>query len=215
MAQSADGKIAAPRSGFSRLGSPEDEASLYRLRNRADGVICGATTLNHDQAALLPGPERDSGRPFYRIGASGTGSLRPDARLFDRSEPPVLLLLSEAVPEERLEAYRSRCKETHVSGGTGIRWEAALRWLLERWGIESLVVEGGGTLNRSLLDEDLIDEIHLTICPLLVGGREAPTLSMGSSPASLSEARRWRRRQCVRRGDELFLVLEREPRKPA
>jgi 2,5-diamino-6-(ribosylamino)-4(3H)-pyrimidinone 5'-phosphate reductase len=46
-------------------------------------------------------------------------------------------------------------------------------------GVHRLLVEGGGELNWAFLEQDLIDELHVTIAPRLLGGRDAPTLLEG------------------------------------
>ncbi len=46
---------------------------------------------------------------------------------------------------------------------------------LPRLGVRNLLPEGGGELNFSMLQADLIDEIYLTLCPFAFGGRTAPT----------------------------------------
>lgn len=46
---------------------------------------------------------------------------------------------------------------------------------LPRLGVRNLLLEGGGELNFSMLQADLIDEIYLTLCPFAFGGRTAPT----------------------------------------
>ena len=208
MAMSADGKIAAPRSRHAQLGSEVDQARLHRLRAACDGVMCGATTLDREGATLVP--DRREGRPFHRIAVTGSGSLSPRARLFREPDPPILVLTSEAAPGPRREDYRSLCRAMHVSRGRTIRWPEALDWLHRQWNIRTLMVEGGGTLNQSLFERDLIDEIHLTLVPFLIGGEDAPTIAEGASPASLAQAGRWRFRRRIREGNELFVTLERE-----
>jgi len=42
-------------------------------------------------------------------------------------------------------------------------------------GVRHLLLEGGGELNFSMLEADLVDEVYLTICPYLFGGRDAPS----------------------------------------
>ncbi|MBN2505065.1 MAG: dihydrofolate reductase family protein, partial [Verrucomicrobia bacterium] len=71
-----------------------------------------------------------------------------------------------------------------------------------------LVCEGGGVLNAALLRGGLVDELHVTIAPIVCGGRSAPTLADGLGAARLAGADRLRLRLMTRRraGDELFLV---------
>ena len=77
-----------------------------------------------------------------------------------------------------------------------------LRRLADR-GVERLLVEGGGELNWALLCDDLVDELHVTIAPALLGGRAAPTL-LGGEGFPMKMQRRLRLEQLVREGDELF-----------
>ncbi len=59
--------------------------------------------------------------------------------------------------------------------------------LKEKVGVESLTIQSGGSLNGLLLRENLIDYIHLVIAPLLVGGKETPTLIDGEAIMSIQE----------------------------
>jgi len=71
------------------------------------------------------------------------------------------------------------------------------------------MVEGGGGLNDSLFQAGLVDELHLTWCPLIFGGALAPTLSDGAGTELLANAARFHLASCERAGDELFLVYRR------
>ena len=55
----------------------------------------------------------------------------------------------------------------------------ALHWLRKYWGVKRLLCEGGGELNDALFRAGVVDELHLTICPKLFGGRRAPTMADG------------------------------------
>jgi 5-amino-6-(5-phosphoribosylamino)uracil reductase len=46
---------------------------------------------------------------------------------------------------------------------------------LAKLGLNKLAILGGGELVASLLAENLIDELWLTLCPLILGGNSAPT----------------------------------------
>jgi len=60
-----------------------------------------------------------------------------------------------------------------------VNFTDALVWLQKHFGVKRLLCEGGGELNDALFRADLVDEIHLTICPKIFGGRQAPTISDG------------------------------------
>lgn len=64
--------------------------------------------------------------------------------------------------------------------------EALVR-LKADFGCERLTVQSGGTLNAALVREGLIDYVDIVVAPLLVGGRETPTLMDGPSLASMDE----------------------------
>jgi 5-amino-6-(5-phosphoribosylamino)uracil reductase len=55
-----------------------------------------------------------------------------------------------------------------------INWTATLQQLADL-GLQRLAILGGGELVAALFDEDLIDELRLTLCPLVFGGQSAPT----------------------------------------
>ena len=96
MAMSADGKIAAPGSGFSRFGSPRDTANLYRIRQEADGILSGSKTIRLEQATLTTdraSPKRNARQKPFRILATGRGSLSTETPFFQESGPPILCLL--------------------------------------------------------------------------------------------------------------------------
>lgn len=67
-----------------------------------------------------------------------------------------------------------------------------LKDLYEKYGAERLTIQSGGNMNGRFLREDLIDYVSVVIAPVLVGGRDTPTLIDGdaiSSPSELSAIR--------------------------
>jgi 2,5-diamino-6-(ribosylamino)-4(3H)-pyrimidinone 5'-phosphate reductase len=63
----------------------------------------------------------------------------------------------------------------------------ALRRLRTEHGCERLTIQSGGTLNTALVREGLVDFVDVVVAPLLVGGRDTPTLVDGPSLASVGE----------------------------
>jgi diaminohydroxyphosphoribosylaminopyrimidine deaminase/5-amino-6-(5-phosphoribosylamino)uracil reductase len=76
---------------------------------------------------------------------------------------------------------------------------------LKRRGIDSILVEGGGTVHRSLLDLDVVDEVHLFVAPIALAGGAG---WLGGAPRSLGSVRRWRLVDVRRAGPDAWLVLQ-------
>jgi riboflavin biosynthesis pyrimidine reductase len=96
--------------------------------------------------------------------------------------------------------------EALVCGQTEIDLTRALRWLREKWNVKRLLCEGGGGLNAALFKAGLVDELHLTICPKIFGGRAAPTIADGQGAKHLADASELKLVSLHRVAAELFLV---------
>jgi riboflavin biosynthesis pyrimidine reductase len=79
--------------------------------------------------------------------------------------------------------------------------------LRKKWNVKRLLCEGGGELNDALFRAGLVDEIHLTICPKIFGGRTAPTIADGLGCPKLSAAAAFKLTSFQRMSDELFTVF--------
>jgi riboflavin-specific deaminase-like protein len=215
MAMTADGKIATANRAVSSFGSARDHEHLLELRATADAVMCGARTADLNQIKMGPGAEKfrklrlKRGLSEYnlRIIVSGSGSINPRAEVFRHHFSPIIILTTQQAPAKRRRQLGGIANEVKLCGRSKINWLAALRWLRARWGVKRLLCEGGGELNGELFRAGLVDEVHLTICPKLFGGRAAPTIADGAGISRLSAAQSFRLISIRRVGDELFLAL--------
>jgi riboflavin biosynthesis pyrimidine reductase len=95
-----------------------------------------------------------------------------------------------------------------VTPGDQVDFPGALQWLLKKWNVKTLLCEGGGELNAPLFRLGLVDELHLTICPVIFGGRRAPTLADGDGIEHLVDAKRFKLRRQQKVGYELFCIFK-------
>jgi len=102
---------------------------------------------------------------------------------------------------------RKLADEVKICGGSEINFPQALRWLRTQWSVNRLLCEGGGELNEALFRANLVDEIHLTICPKIFGGRTSPTIAEGKGFSKLRLTRQFELRSMTPVKDELFTVL--------
>lgn len=89
---------------------------------------------------------------------------------------PILVILTEAVPDRHLAGLRADGVSYIFAGTTEIDLAGALETLNRELGIERLLLEGGGGANGALLRAGLIDELSLVISPAIDGSSGAPTV---------------------------------------
>jgi len=221
MAMTADGKIATANRAVHSFSSKRDMEHLYELRATADAVMCGARTVEISRSILGTGGEKfrklrlKHGLAGYnlRVVVSGGGSINPKSAIFKKYFSPVIILTTARTSKMKLLSLRTIADEVRVCGKREINFGAALRWLRAKWGVKRLLCEGGGELNDALFRAELVDELHLTICPKIFGGRYAPTIADGEGFCRLATAARLQIKSFKRIGNEVFAVFQRMGRR--
>lgn len=186
LAISVDGKIADADRSAARFGSAQDRAHLEQQIAQADAVLFGAGTLRSYGTSLpIAAPEllqqrQQQGKPPQpiHIVASASGAIDPDLRFFRQPIPRWLLTTQAGDHHWRGLSQFERILVTETSADC-LDWFDTLTEF-SHLGIEKLAILGGGTLVASLLEAGLIDELWITVCPLLLGGVAAPTLVEGT-----------------------------------
>lgn len=214
VAITADGKIATANRAITSFSSDRDQVHLYELRASVGAVLCGAGTVNVRGVTLGTGGARYlkmrrsrglTDDPL-RVVVSGRGTLAPDADVFNEGGGPLIVIVSETAPKTRVERLRRSGAEVWRMGGKDVDLAQAMAALHSKHGVDRIVCEGGAELNDAMFRAGLIDEVHLTWCPKLFGGRAAPTLAEGIGVPRLTAATRLELQSSRRAGDELFLV---------
>jgi 5-amino-6-(5-phosphoribosylamino)uracil reductase len=179
LAMTADGKIADVNRSAAKFGSPEDFSHLEEQVAQADAVLIGAGTLRvHgttmrvlDPALIQARVQRGQTPQPIQIVCSRSGNLDPDLKFF-RQPAPRWLLTTADIKSKEFDRVLS------INHGQDIDWQKA--WLeLTSLGIDRLCILGGSEIATTLWEQDLIDELQLTICPVIFGGATAPTPCMG------------------------------------
>src|SRR5688572_23848208 len=215
VAITADGKLAPDTRHFVPFSSQRDRDLMMELRSEADAVMSGATTVADGDVELGTGGERyrrkrvERGlREFnLRVILSGSASISPKAHIFRTHYAPILVLATEAAPEERLRNLRKVADDVFVSKGRKLDVVAALEWLRAKWKVKCLLCEGGGEVNGALFEAGVVGEINVTICPVIFGGRFAPTLADGKGIERLTEALPLKLKRMEKFGQELYCVF--------
>ena len=184
MIASADGAVAVDGTSGA-LGNPADEAVFSAVRACADWIVAAAGTVRVERYGLpRPGAasRRAAGRaerPRLAV-VSSSLDLDLDLPLFAEQrpgdDPPVILTGSAAAPEavERLQPVSEVVRLPSPRPRP-----AEILAELDRRGAEVVLSEGGPSFNGQLADAGLIDELCLSVAPLVAGGA-SPRIVHGS-----------------------------------
>ncbi len=184
------------------IGTETDTAMLVALRMRAEAIMVGAGTMRAERyGRVFTDPSRRAVRerrglpadPLFVL-VSGRLDLPWDAPLFTDGGGRVLIFTaSEKSPPETATPVRVVRHQGRVDV------VEALRHLRVERGIRSLLSEGGPHLHADLLSAGLVDELFVTLGPMLAGG-EGPGLTSGLPEHVTPLELVW----LLRDGDELF-----------
>ena len=179
VAVSLDGKISPLRRPGQKnpVGPsliPPEIMSFHNSKRVADGIMVGLNCILLDDSRLTLREGAGDKQPT-RIVLDGLAEISPDARVLNGDAPTIVVVSTDA-PAEKIDAFKAKGAEIIVSGqGKFVDLPPLMEELHDRWGIERLIVEGGGTVHRSMIADNLYDELHLIICPFVIGGKDAIT----------------------------------------
>ncbi len=162
------------RSG--KLGNAWDQRVFTLLRQTADVIVVGAQTVRAEGygGELLSSTAQQwrnenwlTPHPPLAI-VSGSLNLDPGLEVFKNAPVRPLILTLESAPQERMDAL-SGVAELVVVGGESLDVSKLVSELAAR-GYQTIHSEGGPTLLGTFAAADLVDELSLTVSPILVGG---------------------------------------------
>jgi diaminohydroxyphosphoribosylaminopyrimidine deaminase/5-amino-6-(5-phosphoribosylamino)uracil reductase len=188
-AQSLDGKIAT-RTGDSKWISDEhSRAHAHRVRGRMDAIIAGRRTVLTDDPQLTCRVGRARRVPTRVV--LDTGLRTPTRAKLVRTarKTPTWIVCETHAPDRRAKVLESAGCVIHRVRREGDQLSLpAVLDLLGSRGMTNVLVEGGGRLLGSFLDQRLADEVQIYVAPLLIGGSEAVSALRGRGPATIRGA---------------------------
>lgn len=185
-AMSLDGKIATSR-GDSRLSSPEDLRRVHILRASVDAIMIGLGTLLADDPKLTVKLVK-AANPVRVIVDSKARTPLNAFVVKTASQTQTIVAVTSRAPRRKV-GLLQKAGVTILTCGNGSRvfLPLLLRSLWER-GIRRILLEGGGTLNWSMLSEGFVDEVSVAISPRILGGADAVTLADGRGVKQVEDA---------------------------
>lgn len=205
-AMTLDGKIATAAGQSQWITNEASRYETHRLRDIYDGILVGINTALADNPSLTTRLKEYQGRNPVRIVVDSRARLPLTAKLVTDGAARTIVAVTEQAPAERVEALRSAGVEIIVAGSSN---HVDMQSLMEQLGamkITSVLVEGGGSVNFSLLQAGLVDRVYAFIAPKLVGGRDALTPVEGEGFQELDRAVELENIQLRQLGSDVLLT---------
>ncbi len=181
-AMTLDGKIAT-QTGSSNISGEKDLERVHEIRKECDAIMVGIGTVLADDPRLTV--HKIDARPEdnpVRVVVDSKGRTPIDARITNSDAKTIIAMANEYKDDfkasEKYETFKNRGVKFFFSGDKRVDLKALMSYLHEE-GIDKLMLEGGSTLNFSMIKSGLIDEISICVAPMIVGGANAKTFFDG------------------------------------
>ena len=190
-AMTLDGKIVTAKNS-SNISGEEDLKRVHELRKSVDAIMVGIGTVLADDPRLTvhkvdANPEDNP----VRVVVDSKCRTPIAARITNKDARTIIAGANEFrydfVVSDRYNVFSKRGVEFFFSGDTKVDLVALMDHLASE-GIKTLMLEGGATLNFSMIKAGLIDEINICVAPMVVGGANAKTFFDGEGFDTMDEA---------------------------
>ena len=174
---SIDGKITT-RKNDSSISSKIDWVRVHKLRSTVDGIVIGISTVLKDDPMLNVRYAKTVKNPA-RIIIDSKARIPLDSRIMRSSRKiQTFVAVTHDASLKKIKEIEKKGAKVLVIGRKKVNI-INLFQQLEKVGLKKVLVEGGGEINWSVLKLGLVNELIVTIAPIVIGGRDAKTLVEG------------------------------------
>ena len=206
-AMTMDGKIAAYTGASKWVTGETARRHVQQQRHRFRGIMVGVGTVLADDPLLTC--RMENGRNPVRVICDTHLRTPPQAQVVTTADQiPTILATCCTDPERQAVYQRAGCQVLCLDEKNG---HVDLRQLMERLGreqIDSILLEGGGTLNWAALECGIVQQVQAYIAPKLFGGRDAKTPVEGVGVPVPDNAFRLKNSRLERLGEDLLIESE-------
>ncbi|MZQ96664.1 MAG: bifunctional diaminohydroxyphosphoribosylaminopyrimidine deaminase/5-amino-6-(5-phosphoribosylamino)uracil reductase RibD [Acidaminobacter sp.] len=207
-AMTLDGKIATVTGESQWITSEAAREYVHQLRHELKAIMVGIGTVLKDDPKLTTRLKGKQGRDPIRVVVDSTLKIPLNAKILHLdSDAPTLIATTDRADSEKATALQSMPGVKLIitpqkDGKVDLDY---LMFVLGEQGIDSLLLEGGATLNASALESKIVDKVLMFIAPKILGGQNAPTPVGGSGIEVLENAVRLKGMKAVEIGDDLLI----------
>jgi len=205
-AASLDGKIATSTGDSKWITNELSRKFVHQLRNDYMAVMVGINTVLKDKPLLTCRIGQKKMKQPIRIIVDSQLKTPENAPVLDTRVAPTWIATTARSDKQKRAFLKQKgielilCPERdgHVD-------MVFLMAEIGKRGIDSVLVEGGGTLNFSLFQQQLADKVYAFIAPKIIGGKEAITSVEGAGFAQIAQAPELKRISYKRFGNDVLI----------
>ena len=183
---SIDGKIST-RKNDSAISSKLDLVRVHKLRSTVDGLMIGISTVLEDDPMLTVRYSTIGKKNPTRIIIDSKARIPLNSRIIESSNKiQTIIAVTHDASSRKIKEIQKKGAQVLVYGNGKVNLRNLFQQL-EKMGLKKIIVEGGGEINWSVLKLGLVDELVVTISPVVIGGRDAITLVEGKGFTNISD----------------------------
>ena len=186
-AMTLDGKISS-YTGNSRISSKKDLVRVHKLRSKVDAIVVGKNTVLIDNPMLTVRFIRRNNRSCpTRIIIDSYGRIPLDSKILKTAGTiKTIIVVTKQASKDTVEKIKKLGAHVIIIGSKLINLKKLFN-MLYNMGYRKILIEGGGELNWSCLHDGIVNELIITIAPIVLGGRNAITLVEGRGYSTISQ----------------------------
>ena len=204
-AMTLDGKIAT-KTGSSEISGEEDLLRVHKLRKEVDAIMVGINTVINDDPRLtvhkITAKKQDN--PL-RIIVDSKARTPISSRALN-SDANTLIAVTGTANSAKVEELKEKA-EVLICGRSSVDLDALMIELSSK-GIKTIMLEGGSTLNYSMLIGGLVSEVRVCIAPMIAGGKEAKTLADGTGVDFMKDSVKLKLKKSYMLGEDIIVEYD-------
>jgi 2,5-diamino-6-(ribosylamino)-4(3H)-pyrimidinone 5'-phosphate reductase len=204
-AMTLDGKIAT-KTGSSEISGKEDLLRVHELRMNVDAIMVGINTVITDNPRLtvhkILAKKQDN--PL-RVVIDSKARTPISSRILN-SDAPTVIAVTETANSERVKNL-NKIGEVLICGKDIVDLDDLMIKLSSK-GVETMMLEGGSTLNYSMLMAGLVSEVRVCIAPMISGGKEAKTLADGLGVNYMKDSIKLKLKKSYMLGEDIIVEYD-------
>lgn len=187
-AMSLDGKIATSKGESKWITGEKSRVEVHKLRNEVSAIMVGVNTIINDNPQLTC--RLENGRNPIRIVVDSTLRIPIESKVIsDIAEAKTIIATTDKGSSDKiLELTNAGVTVLIIKSKDGRVDLQELMIELGNLNIDSILLEGGGILNFSALDQGIVDKIQIYISPKIIGGEKSKTPVGGNGIEILKDA---------------------------